>query len=96
MICQIGRSKHNEKNPLVKLKLPPSWERFASQLQQQTFKDNLKSLAPLDAKAAEQIASIVIALKEVSPHGTIQLSKDTGGPSFRLTPSNVFALFFIL
>ena len=59
------------------------------------FRDNLKSLAASDVKASEQIASNVIALKEVLHHGTIWFSKYIGEPSFPITPGNIFALLFI-
>ena len=47
---------------------------------------NLQSLAAKDVKAAEQIASRVISSKELSPEGTNELAKASGGPPFTITP----------
>ena len=50
------------------------------------YRENLQSLAEKDAKAAEQITSRVISIKEISPEGTFRLAKASGGPPLTITP----------
>ena len=98
LICLIGRSKLQEKNPLEEQTtiekepsvrcstcLSPLGKSLPHQCTKK-YRENLQSLAANDAKAAEQIASRVFSNKELSPEGTIRLAKAFG---VQLPPVNI-------
>ena len=103
LLCQIARSKLQDKHPLEKQNagekepsvrchecLSPLGKGLPHQCSQLQFRQNLQSLAAKDSKAAEQIASQVIANKESSPRGTVKLAKAGGGPPLSIKPGKYF------
>ena len=104
LICQIGRSKLQEKHPLEEqttIEKEPSvhcstWlsslgKGLLHQCSQIKYRDNLQSLAAKDA-IAKQIAFRVISIKELSPEGTVRLAKASGGPPLTITPGKYLYL----
>ena len=105
LICQIGRSKLQEKHPLEEQTtiekepsvrfstcLSPLGKGLPHQFSQIKHRENLQSLAAKDAKSAEQIASRVISNRVLSPEGTIRLAIASGGTPLTITPGKYLYL----
>ena len=105
LICQISRSKLQEKHPLEEQTtienetsvrcstcLSPLEKGSPHQCSQIKYRENLQTIAAKNAKAAKQIASRFTFNKEFSPERTIRLTKASGGPPLTITPGKYLDL----